>query len=212
MISNTNTKKTSPSSFTYTVVRSDDEANAFVLPGNHIFVLTGLFRYARNEDDLAAILGHEMAHNVARHIGEKLSDTLLLQLLATLLCLSVDSSGTLSSIFLPAANVLYGLPNSREAESEADRIGIELAARACYDPRAAKRVFLAMKQEEDGLSSRIPEYLSTHPSHDCRISQLDDWLPQAIRTYKGDDYFGAPHRCQQVREDMAQARQAAAIA
>lgn len=125
--------------FTYTVVRSD-EANAFVLPGNHIFVLTGLFKYVRDEDDLAAILGHEMAHNVARHVGERLSSGFVINVIAGLLLL-VDPSGSLSFLFIPAANLAHSLPHSREAETEADRIGIELAAKACYDPKAAKRVF-----------------------------------------------------------------------
>ena len=125
--------------FTYTVVRSD-QANAFVLPGNHIFVLTGLFRYVRDEDDLAAVLGHEMAHNVARHVGERVSGTLVVNIIASLLYL-VDPSGYMSAIFMPAANLLHDLPHSRENESEADRIGVELSARACYDPKAAKRVF-----------------------------------------------------------------------
>jgi predicted Zn-dependent protease len=125
--------------FTYTVVRSD-QANAFVLPGNHIFVLSGLFRYIRDEDDLAAVLGHEMAHNVARHVGERLSGSLIVNLIASLLFF-VDPSGFLTAVFTPAANLLHELPHSRESESEADRIGIELAARACYDPKAAKRVF-----------------------------------------------------------------------
>lgn len=125
--------------FTYTVVRSD-QANAFVLPGNHIFVLTGLFRFVRDEDDLAAVLGHEMAHNVARHVGERVSSGVVVNVVAAFLFL-IDPSGALSSLFLPAANLLHSLPHSREAESEADRIGIELAAKACYDPQAAKRVF-----------------------------------------------------------------------
>jgi metalloendopeptidase OMA1, mitochondrial len=128
-----------PPAFTYTVVRSE-EANAFVLPGNHIFVLTGLFQYVRDEDDLAAVLGHEMAHNVARHVGERLSGNLLKNAIASFLFF-IDSSGFLSSIFMPAATLLHDLPHSRENECEADRIGLELAARACYDPKAAKRVF-----------------------------------------------------------------------
>ena len=125
--------------FTFTVVRSD-QANAFVLPGNHIFVLTGIFRYIRDEDDLAAVLGHEMAHNVARHVGERLSGGIIIQGIASLLLL-VDPSGFLSAIFTPAATLMHDLPHSRENESEADRIGLELSARACFDPKAAKRVF-----------------------------------------------------------------------
>ena len=133
------TANLSPSPFTFTVVRSD-MANAFVLPNNHVFVMTGLFQYVRDEDDLAAVLGHELAHNLARHAGEKMSGSLVVNIVARLLFL-VDPSGFLSYLLLPAATLLHNLPNSRQAETEADRIGVFLAAQACYDPRAAKRVF-----------------------------------------------------------------------
>lgn len=129
----------SPSPYTYTVVRSDT-ANAFVLPNNHVFVLTGLFEYIQNEDELAAVLGHEMAHNLARHAGERISGGFMVNIVARLLFL-IDPSGLLSSLFVPASALLHNLPHSRQAESEADEIGIALAAEACYDPRAAKRVF-----------------------------------------------------------------------
>ena len=125
--------------YTFTVVRSD-EANAFVLPGNHVFVLTGLFRYVRSEDELAAVLGHEAAHTLARHAGERMSGGIVVNTLAQLLFL-LDPSGIMTTLFLPAANLLSTLPHSREAESEADQIGLYLASKACYDPRAAKRVF-----------------------------------------------------------------------
>jgi predicted Zn-dependent protease len=129
----------SPSPHTYTIVRSD-QANAFVLPNNHVVVLTGLFQYVRDEDELAAVLGHECAHNLARHAGERMSGGLVVNMIARALYL-IDPSGVLSMFFLPAAGLLLELPHSREHESEADRIGIHLAAIACYDPRAAKRVF-----------------------------------------------------------------------
>ena len=78
--------------------------------------------------------------NVACHVGERVSGTLVVNIIASLLYL-VDPSGYMSAIFMPAANLLHDLPHSRENESEADRIGVELSARACYDPKAAKRVF-----------------------------------------------------------------------
>jgi predicted Zn-dependent protease len=124
---------------TYTVVRSDTP-NAFVLPNNHIFVLTGLFQYAKDEDELAAVLSHEMAHNLARHAGEKVSSTILIQIMARVL-LMIDPSGVLFYLFLPAASLLHELPHSRETEIEADHIGVYLASEACFDPRAAVRVF-----------------------------------------------------------------------
>jgi predicted Zn-dependent protease len=96
---------------TYTVVRSDIP-NAFVLPNNHIFVLTGLFNFARDEDELAAVLGHEMAHNLARHAGEKISNTVLIQIMARVL-LVIDPTGVLFTLFMPAATLFRDLPHSR---------------------------------------------------------------------------------------------------
>ena len=186
--------------YTYTVVRND-MANAFVLPGNHVFVMTGLFQYVQSEDDLAAVLGHEMAHNVARHAGEKVSSSLVVNLLARL-SLLLDPSGVLLGVLLPAATVLRELPHSRVQETEADQIGLHLAARACYDPAAAKRVFANMQSAEGAASP--PEFLSTHPTHKTRIQNFDQWLPAAR-----DEFRSNPH-CQTIRRDMQLARQAAA--
>ena len=191
----------SPAPYTYTVVQSD-QANAFVLPNNHVFVLTGLFKYVKDEDELAAVMGHETAHNLARHAGERVSGNLVVNIFARLMLL-VDPSGVLSTIIVPAAQLVHGLPNSREAEGEADRIGIDLAALACYDPRAAERVFRAMKEGSDGAP---PEFLSTHPSHDSRISKFQEWMPDALAIYNSD----SGERCKTVRDDMAQARYQAA--
>jgi metalloendopeptidase OMA1, mitochondrial len=190
-------KFASKSPYSYTVVRSD-EANAFVLPNNHVFVLTGLFNYVKDEDELAAVLGHEVAHNLARHVGERLSGGVLVQIIGGFLLL-LDPSGVLTYFFLPVVNILRELPHSREHESEADRIGIHLAATACHDPRAAKRVFEAMGK---GISGAPPEFLSTHPSHSTRIVQFDEWLPSAIQEYEGE--YG--NRCSSVRSDMQAAR------
>jgi predicted Zn-dependent protease len=195
--------------YTYTVVRSD-MANAFVLPGNHIFVMTGLFKYVHDEDELAAVLGHEIAHNLARHAGEKISGSLVVNMLARL-SLLLDPSGVLFTLMLPAASVFRELPNSRTQETEADQIGVHIAAGACYDPRAAKRVFANMKAGTEGKGGagghmHAPEFLSTHPSHDTRISNFDTWLPDAMTKFESD--FGG--RCRTVRRDMALARQHAA--
>mmetsp|Transcript_14897 Transcript_14897/g.21065 ORF Transcript_14897/g.21065 Transcript_14897/m.21065 type:complete len:349 (+) Transcript_14897:151-1197(+) len=189
--------------YTYTVIRND-MANAFVLPNNHVFVLTGLFKYVKDEDELAAVLGHEVAHNLARHAGEKISGGLVVNLLARILFL-FDPSGVMSMLLLGSNSLLHDLPNSREAESEADQIGIHLAAYACYDPRAAKRVFAAMKagaeRNEKGQLAP-PEFLSTHPSHDRRIAQFDDWMPKAMDEFSGD----GGERCRHIRREMAVAR------
>jgi len=196
-----NLKTYSTNPYTYTVIRSD-MANAFVLPGNHVFVMTGLFKYVRNEDELAGVLGHEVAHNLARHAGEKVSGSLVVSLLARL-TLIIDPSGLFFSILVPAASLFRELPNSRQQETEADEIGVYLAAQACYDPRAAQRVFANMKKGMEG-ANHGPEFLSTHPSHENRIRNFDQWMPKAMETFESDD------RCRMIREQMTEARQAAA--
>lgn len=190
--------------YTYTVVRSD-MANAFVLPGNHVFLMTGLFRYVKDEDELAMILGHEVAHNLARHVGEKISGSIMVNMIARL-SLLIDPSGLIFTLLLPAASVFRELPNSRTQEMEADQIGLQLAADACYDPRAAKRVFAAMKNGDEHGAVAPPEFLSTHPSHDTRIGNFDKWIPQALTSFEAD--YG--ERCREVRQKMTLARKAAA--
>lgn len=179
--------------FTYTIVRSE-VANAFVLPGNHVFVMTGLFKYVRNEDDLAAVLGHEVAHTLARHAGERISGSVIMSLLSRL-ALLLDPSGILFAVLMPTSTILRDLPHSRTQESEADQIGLHLAAQACYDPRAAKRVFLAMQNDSDRSKGSPPEFLSTHPSHKSRISRLDTWEPGAMQVYRRD-------RCRVIRQQI----------
>jgi len=205
--------------WTYTVVRSET-ANAFVLPGNHVFVMTGLFKFVRDEDDLAAVLGHEVAHNVARHAGEKISGSFLISMLARFALLA-DPSGVLVTLLLPAATLFRELPNSRVQETEADQIGVYISANACYDPRAAKRVFAAMKRGEElqehmnsvgagggggGGGQQPPEWLSTHPSHESRIANFDLWLPKAMSIYETDNGY----KCRKIRHDMELARRYAA--
>jgi predicted Zn-dependent protease len=87
-------------------------ANAFVLPNNHIFVMTGLFQFTRDEDELAAVLGHEMAHNLARHVGENVRGNVIVRIVANLMLL-IDPSAVLFSVFLPTASLLRELPHSR---------------------------------------------------------------------------------------------------
>ena len=190
------------SPYTYTVVRSD-MANAFVLPNNHVFVLTGLFECVRDEDELAAVLGHEMAHNLARHAGERLSSNVLLGILART-SLILDPSGILYTILIPTLKVVRELPHSRDHEVEADYIGLHLASEACFDPRAAKRVFTSMKDTMAGRGTAPPEFLSSHPSYDTRVSNFETWMPEAMEKFQKG-------KCRNVREVMKEARMKAAM-
>ena len=199
------------SEYTYTVVRSND-ANAFVLPNNHVFVLSGLFQFVQDEDSLAAVLGHEMAHNLARHAGERVSSNLWIRFMARC-TLFIDPSGVLYSLFLPLSTVLYDLPHSRDHEVEADYIGLQLVAEACYDPKAARRVFQGMKDAEEGGGSSSkqgkgkkvmapPEFMSSHPSYDTRLNNFDLWMPNALEVFNAD----AGYKCSRIRNEMKMAR------
>ena len=120
------------------------------------------------------------------------------------LSLLIDPSGVIFTLLIPATAVFRDLPNSRQQEMEADQIGVHLAAQACFDPRAAPRVFKALKEGHDG--HRQPaEFLSTHPSHDRRIAKFDDYMPEAVKVYEGE--FG--DRCRDIRQAMSEARRMA---
>eukprot|EP00536_Pseudo-nitzschia_multiseries_P006507 jgi/Psemu1/193281/e_gw1.139.90.1 len=195
---------------TFTVVNSE-QANAFVLPGNHVFLLTGMFDYVKTEDEIGGILGHEMAHNLARHQGERMSSSVVASLLGVL-SLLVDPTGSLLYVLTPAVKLFGQLPNSRIQESEADRIGMRLAAEACYDPGALSRVCKRMHTDEAGkngkdrhgaLSSKPPEFLSTHPSDESRIRDMQRWLPEETERFRG--YDSGAQRCREFRRQLEEA-------
>lgn len=147
------------------VVNLIAEANAFVLPGGKVFVYTGILSIAQTDDGLAAILGHEIAHNVARHAAEAMSQNLIFVAPLRLLLLGLDYSGYTMGLARILGDTIMGLgvvrPASRKQESEADYIGLMIMAKACYDPNAAVGVWQRMEQAE---VAQTPEWLSTHPS------------------------------------------------
>ncbi|MFQ5992053.1 MAG: M48 family metallopeptidase, partial [Nitrospiraceae bacterium] len=170
------------------VVKDDKMLNAFALPGGKIAVYTGIFPIAKNEAGLAAILGHEVTHALARHGGERMSQGVLAQfgLQAAQITLTSTSADPVTSQAVMAAlglgtNVGVLLPFSRTHESEADYIGLLLSARAGYDPREAVRVWERMDQVSEGQPE---EFLSTHPSHGTRIEQLNKWMPEVLTNYQ----------------------------
>ena len=155
------------------VIDDEDQMNAFVLPGNKVFVFSGIIPICGNEDGLAAVLGHEIAHNIAHHSAEKLSQVIYIPALALLLSLTFDISGETSSWLLSLA---LGLPFSRKMESEADYIGLLMMAQACYDPSAAVGFWQRMAREESGGP---PQIMSTHPASRKRMEVISGWLPEA---------------------------------
>ncbi len=171
-----------------TVIKDDKVMNAFALPGGKIAVYTGIFPVAKNEAGLAAIIGHEVVHALARHGAERMSQGLLAQLglEAAYLALGAHSASPVATEVTMAAlglgvNVGVMLPFSRSHESEADYVGLLLAAQAGYDPREAVRVWERMEQASKG---QPPEFLSTHPGHETRITQLQEWMPEALKYYR----------------------------
>jgi metalloendopeptidase OMA1, mitochondrial len=168
----------------FVVLADPKEANAFALPGGKVAVYTGMFPVARDTDGLAVVLGHEIAHVLARHGAERMSQGLVTQLGGTVLA-AVLGSGATSDRVLAAyglgAQVGVLLPYSRAQESEADHIGLLLMARAGYDPTDALDFWRRMDRAASGGKS--PEFLSTHPSHGTREQQIREWLPEATAIY-----------------------------
>lgn len=160
------------------------EPNAFCLPGGIIFVYSGIFQYARNEDQLAAVIGHEVAHALARHGTERLSQQLAIALPGAAVATVIGSESpalgqAFSRVYGIGAQVGYALPHSRDQEYEADRIGLILMAKAGYDPEAAVGFWQNMRKAG---GSKPPEFLSTHPAGDNRIQTIIKYLPEA-RSY-----------------------------
>lgn len=176
----------------FTVIDAPDTVNAFALPGGKVAVYTGLFPVAQDSAGLAAVLGHEVAHAIAHHGAERMSQAMGAQVLGTVL--SVGLGGT-NPTTANAIMQLYGLgaqvgvllPWSRTQESEADHIGLILMAKAGYDPEAALALWQRMeKLEGGGKNSPPPEFLSTHPGYGTREHDIKAWLPEAQRNFQPD--------------------------
>ncbi|KAK4156248.1 mitochondrial metalloendopeptidase OMA1 [Chaetomidium leptoderma] len=163
------------------VVEDDGTANAFVLPGGKVFVFSGILRLARNDSGLATVLGHEIAHNLADHHGERLSQDVgaSIVLYSLVILGGVFGLGPLIFHFFGSRflDVAFGFPMSRMQESEADYIGLMMMAEACYDPQEAASFWARM---ERAAGQEVPEWMSTHPTNTNRIKKIQEWLPQAM--------------------------------
>ena len=172
-----------------TVIKDDKTANAFALPGGKMAVYTGIFPMAKTEAGLAAVMGHEVVHALARHGAERMSQgqvaNIGLQVVGAAVGMSsknpVLGQATMAALGA-GAQVGVLLPFSRKHESEADYVGILLAADAGYDPRESVALWERMAQVSGGGGQA--EFLSTHPSHDTRIDQLKEWMPEAMAIYQ----------------------------
>ena len=172
-----------------TIIKDDKTMNAFALPGGKIAVYTGIFPVARTEAGLAAVLGHEVVHALARHGAERMSQGQLTNAalqVAGAAAGAAGGGGMLSQAAMAAlgagAQVGVLLPFSRKHESEADYIGILLAADAGYDPRESVSLWERMGQLSGGAGPS--EFLSTHPNHETRIIQLKKWMPEAMAIFQ----------------------------
>jgi len=170
-------------------VIQDDQKNAFVIPGGKVFVFSGILDVCQGEDGLAAVLGHEIAHNVAHHAAERLSSSAILLsvavVLPALLGLSVDFG-----ITRMAVDLAFLRPGGRKQESEADYIGLMMMSEACYDPRAAMGLWSRMEKLEQAQGTVNPQFLSTHPSSHNRLEQIQTWLPQAEKKLEEGECSG----------------------
>lgn len=159
---------------------ADENINAFCMPGGKIVVYDGLLNYVRSEDDLAVVLGHEVAHAVAKHSNERMSQQVLAQYGG--MALGMALGGTSQAVQAVASQVYglgaqYGvmLPFSRKHETEADYMGLVLMTMAGYNPAVAVSFWKGMS---DGKSSSTPEFMSTHPSDETRIAVLTKAIPE----------------------------------
>lgn len=164
-------------------VIASDELNAFCMPGGKIVFYSGLVRQLNlGDDEIAIVMGHEIAHALREHSREQVSQAVAAQAAigvgAALLGLGEASANTAGLIY----ETLLATKFSRVHEAEADRIGLELSARAGYDPRAG--VTLWQKMLKAGGGGRPPEFLSTHPAEDARIAQIQALLPTVQPLYE----------------------------
>jgi predicted Zn-dependent protease len=166
-------------------VFKDETPNAFALPGGKIGVHTGLLPVAVNADQLAAVIGHEVGHVIARHGNERVSTAMAAQAglgLADLLAKdkSPETRDQLMSLLGLGAQLGILLPYSRTQEKEADLIGLDLMARAGFDPRQSVALWENMMAAGGG---QVPEFLATHPSGETRIRELQDRMGPALALY-----------------------------
>ncbi len=169
----------------WTVVNDDNMVNAWALPGGKSAVYTGMLRMAKSDDELAVVMGHEASHAIARHAGERISSNMVIQgaLQGTSIALGDMSpaaqQATMAALGL-GSNVGVLLPWSRMQESEADELGLLIAADAGYDPRTSIDLWTRMASQ----SGAPPEFLSTHPSENTRIKRLQKMMPKAMKLYQ----------------------------
>ncbi|KAH8881541.1 hypothetical protein GQ53DRAFT_471920 [Thozetella sp. PMI_491] len=185
------------------VIEDPNTQNAFVLPGGKVFVFTGLLPVARNDAGLATVLGHEIAHNVADHTGERLSSNIGSNILMWSLIPLTLVIGVMPFLVpllgYRLLDLAFAMPMSRRQESEADFIGLMMMAQACYDPREALTFWARMDQLRN---MEVPEWISTHPSNESRIKNIQEWLPKAVEMAEQSDCSSTHSYADMFREAL----------
>ncbi len=170
----------------FALIEDDETVNAWAMPGGKIAFYTGILPLTQDETGAAVVMGHEVAHALANHGRERLSQLLLFQLGYTGLDLALrQEPDTTRDLWLTAfglgAQVGLLLPYSRTQEYEADQIGLILTARAGYDPRAAVPFWERMRAQGE---TQFLEFLSTHPAPEKRIGEIEEMMPEALHYYR----------------------------
>lgn len=169
----------------FRVIVDDDAQDAWCLPGGKVALTTGLYPALEDETGIAFVMGHEVSHALLRHGAERVSQSLTPEAIGLLAAAPLgggdpEKQRTLLGCYGAAANAGVLLPFGREHESEADRLGLELMARAGYDPRKAVEAWRRMEQRAGGAG---PGFLATHPTHAARLKDLEARMPTALALY-----------------------------
>lgn len=171
----------------FVVIKDDETVNAWCMPGGKVAVYTGILPLTQDDTGLAVVMGHEFAHALADHGNERMSQALLVQLGGAALSVALEKQPEQTrELFLQSYGAIgqvgFLLPFSRKHEYEADRIGLDLMARAGYDPRAAVPFWERMR--DMGGGKRPPVFLSTHPVAEDRIAAIQQHMPEALAIYE----------------------------
>lgn len=170
----------------FNLVESTD-VNAWCMPGGKVVVYTGILPVTKDETGLAVVMGHEIAHAIAEHGSERMSQAMLQQAGSLALAISLsgqsaESQALWMSVYGIGSNVGVMLPYSRLHESEADHLGLIFMAMAGYDPQQAPVFWQRMQKMSN--NQKPPEFLSTHPADQTRIDNLNKWMPEAMTYYQ----------------------------
>lgn len=165
----------------------NNSVNAFAMPGGKVVIYTGLLPVTQSEDALAVVIGHEIAHVIARHSSERMSQQVALQyggaIAGGLLGNSKATKQLGNAVFGLGAQYGVMMPYARKQEYEADEIGLILMAMAGYNPQVAVPFWTRMSQSSSG--GQVPEFLSTHPTDSKRIARMESIMPNVLQHYKG---------------------------